>query len=301
MEIYELLQSGQAYKYIHYFIILVFLCLIYLVVEASFSTERKRKRLKFQLKLNTKNSWLRNWLTNESIDHALYLLGISKYIKSIHVNLFRFLSLIITMLIIQLENILGIYILSSFTVLMVVTFFIVTWPLKLNFLFNFFVDQLTKNKERKKNAEVYSLYSQLKADFQTKKTGNIYNLLLDYRKYYTLIRPAIEKALYQWKEGKDLAWETFANEIGTSEAHSLANIMKEIETESRENAIIILEKKRDEFANSNYNAFKDYLTLRQNVFYFIVFACTIVGIFGNIGVSFFLYFIDLMNEVNSSL
>jgi hypothetical protein len=273
---------------------------IYILLYYSFKDDRrKRNRFKHQFKnMTIDNSVVINILKRPQVDALFKECGLSKYINSIQFNALRYGSVIIAMFLNVVGNSLGTEIISSTMVIVILILVILTIPAR-HLPFYYVIGFLRKQHLREKNNEVYSLYNQLKAEFQssTDRTSNMYNLLLSYRKYFEIIRPAIEKALTKWRVSPEVAWSAFAKEVGTEEAESLAMLMKELEGSSTENARLLLEQKRGEFANSNYNSFKDYLKDREFMIFIVVYICAL-SIFGNLIVAHFLQYQEIMNFMN---
>jgi hypothetical protein len=287
-------------KYIHYIVIGIFLMLIYNLFYHSYKDDReKRSRFKYQLKhLTVENSMLLKIVKRPHVDALFKEAGLSSYITSTRFNTIRYGIAIIVIFLSVAGSQLGNEIISRSQVLIILALVALTIPAKY-FPLYYLLGFIRKRHKREKGNEVYSLYNQLKAEFQSEndRVSNMYNLLLSYRKYFMIIRPAIEKALTKWRISPEIAWNTFAVEVGTEEAENLAMLMKEIEGSSIENAYILLEQKREEFANANYNSFKDYLKDREFIIFVMVYICAL-SIFGNLIVAHFLQYQEIINFMN---
>jgi hypothetical protein len=260
---------------------------------------RKRSRFKYQLQhMVTENAILIKIFKRPHVDALFHEAGLSSYMNSVRFNLIRYSFAIIAMMLSVVGSQVGIEIISRSAVVIILVLVALTTPAK-HFPLYYLIGFIRKHHVREKGNEVYSLYNQLKAEFQSDsdRVSNMYHLLLSYRKYFKIIRPAIEKALTKWRIGPEMAWSTFAREVGTEEAENLAMLMKEIEGSSIENAGMLLEQKREEFANANYNAFKDYLKDREFIIFVIVYICAL-SIFGNLIVAHFLQYQEIINFMN---
>jgi hypothetical protein len=287
-------------KYVHYVIVGIFLMTIYIFFYLSYKDDRKkRSRFKYQLKhLTIENSTLIKIFKRPHVDALFQEAGLSSYVNSTRFNMTRYGLVMIVMLLNVIGSQVGIEIISRSWVFIILALVALTIPVKY-FPLYYLIGFIRKQHVREKGNEVYSLYNQLKAEFQSDndRVSNMYNLLLSYRKYFMIIRPAIEKALTKWRISPEMAWNTFAVEVGTEEAENLAMLMKEIEGSSIENACILLEQKREEFANANYNTFKDYLKDREFIIFVIVYICAL-SIFGNLIVAHFLQYHEIINFMN---
>jgi hypothetical protein len=287
-------------KYVHYVIVGTLVMTIYIFFYLSYKDDRKkRSRIKYQLKhLTVDNSTLIKIFKRPHVDALFQEAGLSSYVNSTRFNILRYGLVIIVMLLSVVGSQVGIEIISRSWVFIIFALVAITVPAKY-FPLHYLIGFIRKQHVREKGNEVYSLYNQLKAEFQSNndRVSNMYNLFLSYRKYFKIIRPAIEKTLTKWRISPDLAWNTFAIEVGTEEAENLAILMKEIEGSSVENACILLEQKRDEFANANYNTFKDYLKDREFIIFVIVYICAL-SIFGNLIVAHFLQYQEIITFMN---
>ena len=290
-------------QYLHYLITGMFLYIIYSTLVKSLGLDKVKSRYSLRNTLRKSlatNGFLAKYLYNDRAENFINLTGLSRLkVNSIQYNFIRHISLYVAVWTYFISSFIAAGQFSLLNLLMVLGAFVLTSPLKLNIFFDYVLKNLAANHKRKMNAEVYSLYAQLKAEFQTRKVGNIYGLLFDYRNYFKAIKPALEEVLYKWSESPDKAWEAFSKRIGTEEAKTLAIIMKEVEYSSQERSLSLLEQKRDQFANSNYNAYRNYLKAREMILYIVIFSTASGAIVLNMVVVFMLFFKDIMGAANN--
>ncbi|MBG9587681.1 hypothetical protein [Cytobacillus firmus] len=290
-------------QYLHYLITGMFFYIIYSTLVKSLGLDKVKSRYSLRNKLRKSlatNGFLAKYFYNDRAEEFINLTGLFKLkVNSIQYNFIRHISLYVAVWTYFISSFIAAGQFSLLNLLMVLGAFVLTSPLKLNIFFDYVLKNLAANHKRKMNAEVYSLYAQLKTEFQTRKVGNIYGLLFDYRNYFKAIKPAIEEVLYKWSESPDKAWEAFSKRIGTEEAKTLAIIMKEVEYSSQERSLALLEQKRDQFANSNYNAYRNYLKAREMILYIVIFSTASGAIVLNMVVVFMLFFKDIMGAANN--
>lgn len=293
----------MPFQYLHYLITGMFIFLIYSTIAKSIGLDKARSKLSLRNSLRkslAKNGFLSKYFYNERAEVLINFVGLNKLkVSSVHYNFFRHISLYVAVWSYFISLFLAAGQFSLVNLLMVLGAFFLSSPLKFNLVFDYVLKNLAANNKRRMNAEVYSLYAQLKAEFQTRRVGNIYGLLFEYRSYFKSIKPALEELLYKWSESPDKAWDSFSKRIGTEEAKTLSIIMKEVEYSSQERSLALLEQKRDQFANSNYNAYRNYLKSREMVLYIVIFSTASGAIILNMVVIFMLFFKDIMGAANN--
>lgn len=293
----EHLFSYQTMKNGYLLLIGGLLLLSYLFYIRSQFDERKRKR--FKLLFFNHHSRFYKQLKNEQYDRFFRSNGLPSVITSERFNLVR-LTMLVSLIAVAFSEILFRIDVLSFTNTIILGSIPLMMIPKKPYPFYYLVLSTKKRYKREKNNEVYQLYNEVKAEFKAKGNhiGNSYFLILDLIPYYTYIRPTLEKML-PLLENKNFAaaWDLFAEEIETPEAERLSVLMKEIESTGIEQASVLLEQARQEFANNMYNTYKDYLTRRKNIIYFIV-VIGAVTVFLNEFAVFFLWYKDIMSVVN---
>lgn len=256
-------------------------------------------RTKQRFKRKNEAPYLYKWLHSDKVDRLFRKAGLPRWLTSYRFNVVR-IALVLALMFVNILGVnIGIETVSRDEVKFVIILMILVSPVKY-FPLHFVLNLLCKRKERALNLEIYSLYSQLKADLSmSENTRNIYSLVFSYRHYFDLLRPIIEGMLSVWngEEGSKKAWDFFAKETASYEGELLATLMTDVEEASTSVAVQTLEEKHSEFAEYNYNSFVDYLKDRENVTYFVIYACAF-AIFSNPLIAQYLQYKDIMNELN---
>lgn len=240
-------------------------------------------------------------LSFDYYDQLFKRAALPDYITSFRFNVFRLFA---TILLVFLFVVSQAFVLHLFKLKVLMIWFIMLLILEPSkpFPMYFILLNLEKNKKRKINSELYNFFNDIKGAFKTngEKIGNIKYFVMDIKSYYNLIGPSIDKMLVRWNTdaSSKVAWETFSDELETSEAERLSIVMSEIDKTSIEETLELLEQLREEFANSIYNAYKDYLQRRKMIVYMIAFICAL-SIFINPLVAFYQWFLDTMNYMHS--
>ncbi len=138
-------------------------------------------------------------------------------------------------------------------------------------LLGWFKNQYTS----KKNQEVFHLYQMICNDYEfedEKDAQSVYSTLMEYRKYTHAIRPALDKCLRSYPLDRKKALELFAREIGTDEAVSLANILKEVVETSPAEARDLLDQNYAEFKTKRQEIHRKRMKNRGLIGYVITFS-----------------------------
>lgn len=299
----SIINTVDSQRIFHFSLLAMLLLLSYLCFIKSEQDERAiRYKLRIYMKYRVTKKLLpliERLIVNPKADELFKQAGLP-FITSFNYNLTRLIIVFGVMILNLLTRYTGLEILNKQTAIVTILVVLVASPRKY-FPIEFVLNLLRKRHYRATNQEVYSLYLQLKADYKTNQNiGNNYNMLYSYRKYFKIIQPSIELAISRWNgvNGSEDAWNAFAKDVGTQEAHMLALIMQGVENTSPTRIYELLEQKRDEFANANKNAFKDYLKDRENIIYFVIYACAL-SIFANPFMAQFLQYKDIMQQMNN--
>lgn len=117
--------------------------------------------------------------------------------------------------------------------------------------FGMLLKSLAALQQAKKNRELFNLYALVRDEIETsrERSRNLLSILTEYREYFQLIRPAIDRALLHWKIDRDEAFLVFAQEVGTEEAWEVAKILGDIENLSVESAEQLIQDRQETMMN----------------------------------------------------
>ena len=306
MEIHEIINNIASFTTLHFIVVALFLLTIYGVLNQSFRDEREKKSV---LRLRG----IQKWVSEEAKDSRMVKLinnhttmekfkkaGLPNWLTPIR-QMSTLLSIfVVTLISFTASNVFHIYIVSSMVAYFICLICIALLPIKY-FPVWFLLDLRIKSYTRKKNMEVYSLYTQIRSEFMSGvNVMNTYNLLYSFRSYFREIRPAIDTALTHWHgiNGSGKAWDAFALEVGTEEAENLATVMKDVENTSPKEALSSLSRKHEEFANANKNEFNNYLSDRENIIYFVILICAL-SVVANPALAQYLQYKEMMANMNN--
>ncbi|MDT3697883.1 MAG: hypothetical protein RO469_00530 [Thermincola sp.] len=146
---------------------------------------------------------------------------------------------------------------------LIVGLIIFTQPMKGLPLFSLLM-KITDIRAREKNKECFTLYSMIQNEFynDVDKPQNMYSTLAKLKPYFKAIDKAMGKALLLWKRNPAEALEAFATEVGTQEAKDLAQILKNVDASSSEDAKDILDSRYEQFVTKRQESHRRY---RNNV------------------------------------
>ncbi len=136
---------------------------------------------------------------------------------------------------------------------------IVTQPRKGLPLYYFLV-KFKDLRLRVKNKECFILYSMIQNEFYTdsERPLNMYATLNKLRPYFRAIDRALGKAIFLWKKNPAEALDAFAVEVGTEEAADLAQILKNVDLSSPEDARDLLDSRYDQFVTKRHEHYRRY-------------------------------------------
>lgn len=161
------------------------------------------------------------------------------------------------------------------------------------------LEQLSKARLQEKNRELFTLYSMIDNEF-TSNNGTpltMYSLLNKLQPNFSLIKPAIGKAILLWRKDPAMALDAFANEVGTIEARDLANIIKNVDLTSSAEAIDILQNRRDQFLTMRHEIYRRNQKNRGVRDYAITFGASLLVMF-NMLVLFYQEYKEMMKFLN---
>jgi len=288
----------QNYQTVYILLIGVLLFLSYSFLQRSQYDERRRNRFRRKYLAHRWTVWQEK-LYNQEYETFLRRHGIPLFINSVRINALRIGVLVVLIIIVLFGVITGKAFLSMLDLVMWGSLSIILIPKKPYPLF-YMVKFFQRKHANEVSNEVYQLYNEIKSQFQMQSNGltNTYYIIQQTLPYYKYIRTPLEKML-PLLEKKHLheAWEVFANEIDTPESKMLGVVMKEVEATGTEQALLLLEQKRQEFSNNLYNRYTDYLRRRKTIiFTLVVFGAMMV--FLNEVTVFYMWYKDIMTNVN---
>ena len=288
------------FKLLHYGILGFLLFMTYTLFAKSFEDDNFiRNRFKTRWTRSFNKDKMDQLFKDEWLDQQFRRAGVR--LSSTQYNLIRYAVLIIVVSLGIIDKQTTLSVIPPSLVYLAIMLFVLSWPIKSEISpLNYFLGLARRSYMAKQNSELYQLFNLIKTELRTdeRKVSNTYHLLANNRRYFNLIRPAIDQCLARWKDGAEAAWDMFAKELGTDEAATFAMVMKKIDGADLETARKTLEQKRQEFANANYNAFKEYLDRRRLVMYTLALICCL-PIFIYIAVPYILDYRMVMNELNS--
>ncbi|MGE8081334.1 hypothetical protein [Peribacillus loiseleuriae] len=127
-------------------------------------------------------------------------------------------------------------------------------------IMHFMLNRLILYKKAKRNAELFSLYDMLVSEIQMMNSTriNIYSLLRTLTHYFRELNGTLKRLLSNWTSdlGPDEALELFAKEIDTSEAKSLATVLKTFDNNDKETILISLRGMEDMFVTSQIENYR---------------------------------------------
>jgi hypothetical protein len=288
------------FQVLHYGIMGFLLFATYALFAKSFEDDNiVRNRYKNRWGRSINKDKMEQLFKNEWLDQQFRKAGVP--LSSTYYNLIRYAVLIVAVGLGIIDKQTSLSVIPPSLVYLAIILFVLSWPIKGEFTpLNYFLGLARRSYKAKQSSELYQLYTLIKTELRSdeRKVSNTYHLLANNRQYFNLIRPAIDQCLARWKDGSEVAWDVFAKELGTDEAATFAMVMKKIDGADLETARKTLEQKRQEFANANYNAYKEYLDRRRLVMYTIALICCL-PLFIYIAVPYVLDYRAVMDQLNS--
>ncbi|WP_282155747.1 hypothetical protein [Cytobacillus gottheilii] len=284
----------QHYNVLYILVIGLLLFFCWHFFQKSQFDERRKKR--FSLRTNQYQAFYKNKFHNEKFEKILRKSGMPTWITSERINLIRY-GILLTLIFLVFLGLLTQEAILSFNTIMLWGFiaFCLTpiKPLPLYFVIQFVRSNYLNNV----SDEIYQLYNEIKSNFQTKGGGylNSYYTIKNALPYYKSIRTTLEKMIpYLEKRKLEEAWTLFSTELETKESQMLALVMEEIESLDHDQALLLLEQKRQEFSNHLYNRYTEKLRRRKTIIYSLVVVC-IMTVFVNEITVFYAWYKEIMD------
>lgn len=270
----------------------------YFFQKAQYDERRKNRSGLKSFKRNIQV--YRKKMVNEDYDIFFRQNGLPHWITSERLNLLRFSVAVIIVIILGYEILTGQDVLTVTDLMMWVLVPIALTPKK-PFPMYYVVIMFQRKHQNDVSNEIYQLYNDLKSSFQIQGTNkSSYYLIQSLLPYYSVLRPSMEKMLpYLEVKNNEEAWRQFALGLHTKEADTLGVVMKEVESIKQEQALLLLEQKRDEFSNDLYNRYTDGLRRKKSLIFILV----VVGaltVFLNEVTVFFIWYKEVMSVVNQA-
>jgi len=220
-----------------------------------------RLRLLSQFEINTFD--YSTIFFNNDLEKLLISAGTPLRLNSVWYNLVRLVLFGVSFVILNISWIISESRYPSNYVFLIISLIIVTHPMKGLPLFSLLM-KITDIRAREKNKECFTLYSMIQNEFYNDvgKPLNMYSALTKLKPYFKAIDKALGKALLLWKKNPAEALEAFASEVGTEEAKDLAQILKNVDVSSPDDAKDILDSRYEQFVTKRQENHRRY---RNNV------------------------------------
>lgn len=224
--------------------------------------------------------------------------NLPKWFNSERLNFFRFGFILTIIFIVIFQKLIGIQYFNNlylFVGALIVFLMIPKKPYPLYYLIVLY----SRRHFQEMSEEVYQLYNEIKSHFYNRNYNNLntYHIVLESIPYYKKLKPTLEKMLPLLEEKKHLeAWVLFETELNIKEATILRIVMEEIESLEIQQALELLEQKKDEIKSEIYNRYEDYL-FRRSTLINVVATGAAFSVFLNEVVVFYTWYKETMAAV----
>ena len=235
-----------------------------LIYSLQFVESKKSvHRLRLMNSVKKRADGILDTLYNENLDRLLHSIGRPLSLDSVKYNLVRCLLLGGWFIYITADWYLfeGRYPYNIAS--LILALYIFTQPVKGLPLF-YILEKLKDLQLREKNKECFTLYSMVQNEFYTDvdRPLNMYATLNKLKPYFKAIDKALGKAILLWKRNPAEALDAFAVEVGTEEAKDLAQILKNVDLSSPQDARDILDSRYEQFVTKRHENHRRY---RNNI------------------------------------
>lgn len=155
------------------------------------------------------------------------------------------------------------------------------------------LDMMRKEKQSKKNDEIFDLYLLLSNDYHSETVEHyqsIFKKLTEYRRYLKALRKDLDQLLFNYPIEGSKAFKRFGERVGTKEAKSLASLMEKIDHSNPETAVDLLDENYETFLDFRRQRRKKKLKMNGYIGFTIVFISTLTLI----------YFVNVVTNVYKS-
>lgn len=278
-------------------LVAILLFLSYFFIKRAIYDERRftryrRKYIKRQLGILSKH------LVVPEYDRFFKQNKMPTWINSERLNFFRLSVMGTVIFIVILQSLLNNHYFSYITLGAVFLIALTLIPKK-PFPLYYLILAIRRKYYQDLSDEIYQLYNEIKSHYYNRGNSNLstYFIIQQSIPYYKKLKPTLEKMLPYLEEDKHSeAWELFEYELNIKEAVLLRIVMEEIESLNVDQALELLEEKKEEIKNSLYNRYEDYLFRRKEFIHVVVYLAAL-SVFFNECAIFFLWYRDTMSLI----
>ncbi|QKS46824.1 hypothetical protein HUB94_20285 (plasmid) [Paenibacillus cellulosilyticus] len=136
--------------------------------------------------------------------------------------------------------------------------YVLSWSGHRYFPVRLLLDAFQKDRQAKKNDEVFDLYLLLSNDYHAESAvhyQSVYRKLSEYSRYMKALRKDLDQLLFEYPIDSGRAFKQFGERVGTKESRSLASLLERIDHANPEVAVDLLDE--------NYESFLDFRRQRR--------------------------------------
>lgn len=243
--------------YVTYIVALVGAVTSGVLVYSGLATKLERRHLRLRLKEGWDDS-KRNFVDQAKSSPLEQLLIMARYplgLNALRVNILYIGLLLLVIMNYGLTPLLLIGEVKGWPILISVITVIILYPGLPFSPVRMLLNQLIEYRKAKRNAELFSLYDMLVSEIEMMRNTriNVYSLIRTLLPYFVEIKPQLTKMLSEWSSSSVGPYEAingFAESINTSEAKSLATVLKTFDENSRDTLLTSLRGMEDIFITS---------------------------------------------------
>jgi len=134
--------------------------------------------------------------------------------------------------------------------------------------FNYGISKMIEMQQIKVQAEVFMLYDLVLGEVRMMKFGrvNTFSILRSIVPEFSSLRPSLSLLLINWnRDGQENALDEWAEQIGTKEALSLANVLKELDNNDIDVATSALVGQQKMFLSQNIETFRSRIKIKADI------------------------------------
>lgn len=232
--------------------------LVYLGLSTK--SERKQTRLRVREKFKESQSKVVDTASKSGAELSLQQAGYPFGVNGVRYYIF-FISLIAFLAInYLLVPLISGATLSIWTVLILVTVYVLLLPDFPFSLFQYVINRVIDYNQAKKNSEVFMLYDLIinEVEMMENTRINTYSLIRNLKPYFDVINGSLTRLLSKWTddEGPEKALDYFAEDLGSKEAKSLVSVLKRLDENDRETALTSLRGMNNMFVRSQIENYR---------------------------------------------